>query len=144
MGLRGRKSADHLNVVRMSQERPTPPKDISRLGRKIWKEIVDSLPPGWFLKGAYRLLFAYCEAAAVHADACAIIKKLGLLLKNSVGGVKTNPAISIQTAKAGEMAMLASKLRLSPSAYRDKSAAGTEGRERPQSKRAGMMFGDGD
>lgn len=143
MGLRGRKSAEHLNVVRVGPERPKPPKKISKAGRKIWKDIVAAHPPGYFRRGAIPLLFAYCEAVAVHAEACILIQK-GLLVKTAGGSYKNNPAIAIQTAKAGEMAQLASKLRLSPSSYRDRDVAGVESREKPKSKRAGMMFGDDD
>jgi P27 family predicted phage terminase small subunit len=141
MGLRGRKSAEHLNVVRVGPERPKPPHKISKAGRKVWKDIVDSHPPGYFRKGAIPLLFAYCEAVAVHSEACELIKK-GLLIKTAGGSFKQNPAIAIQTAKAGEMGMLASKLRLATSSYRDRDVAGAESREKPESKRKGMAFGD--
>lgn len=143
LGLRGRKSAEHLNVVRVGPERPKPPHKISKAGRKTWKDIVDSHPPGYFRKGALPLLLAYCEAVAVHAEACVMIQK-GLLVKTAAGGFKQNSAIAIQTAKSGEMGMLASKLRLATSSYRDRDAAGTESREKPKSKRAGMMFGEDD
>jgi len=141
MGLRGPKSQNHLNVVTVGVDRPKPPRKLSKIGRDTWKEIVDSHAPGFFRKGALPLLFAYCEAVAVHAGACELIKE-GLLIPTAGGSFKANPAIAIQTAKAGEMGMLASKLQLANSSYRDRDAAGTQGREKPKSKRAGMAFGD--
>ena len=142
MGLRGPKPDNHLNIVRISSERPKPPNGMSERARKTWKDIVDSLPAGYFRKGAYPLLRAYCEAEAAHFKATETIDKTGILVKTPIGGVKANPAIAIQTAKSGEMAQLASKLRLSVSSYRDRDAAGADGREKPKGKRAGLMFGE--
>lgn len=142
MGLRGPTSQNHLNVITISQERPKPERDMSARAKKTWKLIVDSLPPGYFRKGAIPLLRAYCEAESAHYEACKTIAKVGLLVKSAMGGVKANPAIAIQTAKSGEMACLASKLRLSVSSYRDRDAAGTDSREQPVSKRKGLMFSD--
>jgi P27 family predicted phage terminase small subunit len=130
-------------VVKVGPERPKPPHKISKVGRQVWKEIVASLPPGYFRRGSLPLLLAYCEAVSVHAEACVLIQK-GLLIKTAAGGFKANPAIAIQTAKAGEIGMLASKLRLAVSSYRDRDVAGVEGREKPVSKRKGLMFGEGE
>lgn len=142
MGLRGPKSEKHLNVVRVAPERPKPPKGMGKRAKKTWKNIVDSLPPGFFRVGALPLLRAYCEAESVHYDAMLLIEKSSILIKTREGNFVKNPAVSIQSAKSNEMASLASKLRLSPSSYRDRDAAGKDGREQPKSKRAGLMFGD--
>ena len=143
MGLRGRKSAEHLNVVRVGPERPKPPYKMSKAGKGIWKEIVDAHPPGYFRPGTRRLLSAYCEAVVTHDEACLLVQK-SLLIKTSGGSFKQNPAIAVKVAMAGVMGMLASKLRLAVSSYRDRDVAGLEGREKPESKRKGLMFGEGE
>jgi P27 family predicted phage terminase small subunit len=114
---------------------------MSKRARETWKNIVDSLPPGFFKRGALPLLRAYCEAEATHYEASKKIATSGLIIKTS-STVKANPAIAIQTAKSGEMAQLSSKLRLSVSSYRDRDVVGRESRETARSKRSGLMFGE--
>lgn len=139
MGDRGPKANQHLNLIAGKlPERPRPPKDLCKEGRRIWKEIVKAHPPDFFHQGALYLLFAFCEAAVVHAEACKEVKAHGLLIDG-----KQNPAIPIQTAKAVAMGQLACKLRLSPSAYRDRDSAGREGRKRPpKDKRSKILYGE--
>lgn len=147
MGTRGPTPENHKLRIAPEAKRLKPPFGISKRARKTWNLIVDSLPPGYFRKGSIPLLRAYCEAEATHYNACKMIAKLdtpenpgGLFIKTNTT-VKANPAIAIQTAKSGEMAQLATKLRLSVNAYRDKDNAGVTGREKPKSKREGLMFG---
>lgn len=142
MGERGPKPENGLKIVRSTGQRPKPEAGMSLRARKTWRKIVESLPPGYFRPGSLPLLRAFCEAESEHFIATETIIKIGQLVKTGVGGVKANPAIAIQTAKSGEMAQLSSKLRLSVSSYRDRDVAGAEGREKPKSKRAGLMFGE--
>jgi P27 family predicted phage terminase small subunit len=146
MGSRGPKSQNqNLNLVTMTEERPSPPAGLSKRAKNTWREIVDSLPPSYFRKGAIPLLKAYCQAEEVHHAACRSINTVGLFVETK-DSVKANPAIAIQTAKANEMATLSTKLRLSVSAYRDRDAAGVDGREKPKSNRAnsGLLLGGRD
>ena len=145
MGKRGPKSEKEramLSLVAASIERPEPPKGMSKRAIVTWKAITGSLPPGYFRKGAIPLLRAYCEAEALHYEASRIIDETGLFIELEDGSMKPNPAISIQTAKSNEMSTLSTKLRLSVNSYRDRDAAGADGREKPQGKRAGLMFGE--
>ena len=149
MGKRGPKpqSESHLNVVVASGERPRPLFGMSDRARNLWVKIVDSLPPAHFRPCSLPILRAYCEAEAVHFEACQAIKKTGLFVKAAGSteenpSMKANPAIAIQTAKSSEMAMLSAKLRLSVNSYTDRQKEAPD--EKPKSARKGLMFGGRD
>src|SRR5512137_1733736 len=110
MGKRGVKSANQtIYIPGFSEERPPPPTGMNVRAKRIWKQIVKSLPPTHFRQGDYPLLRAYCEAEALHWDACKAIKAEGAVLQGKV--IKANPWVAIQTQTAHTMSQLATKLR---------------------------------
>lgn len=73
MKQRGRQSSASLSVVciDVSRQRPPPPKYLTLDQRKVWREIVESTPAGWFSRED-QLLVAYCRSVCT----CNYIAKL--------------------------------------------------------------------
>ncbi len=88
MRKRGRKSSAELAVVAVSQEarRPSPPAELTEAQAKIWQDIVDTQPGGWFRPAEDALLIAYCR----HVDAA-----------NRVSAIAT--AFDYTTGKLGDL-----------------------------------------
>jgi hypothetical protein len=66
MRKRGRKSAAELSIVTVAVDgyRPEPPADLRDPEVRIWREIVATLPGGWFTRANQPLLTAYCRHVA--------------------------------------------------------------------------------
>ena len=112
--------------------------------QRIWREIVADYPPAHFRPAEYPLLRAYCEAEALHFEAClkvaeegGVIDRLGLTKEGELVrlGVKANPWVAIMVSQAGIKAQMATKLKLSQSTKR----AGDEEPEKPKSKRGNLL-----
>lgn len=155
MGKHGPKAASQtIHALGFSEKRPGPRQGMTLRAQRIWKEIIASLPPTELRPGDYPLLRAYCEAEALHYEACQEIAKEGAVIKRMKREVKedgtvietelaskANPWVAIQTAKANEMSMLATKLRLCRNSRTSNKVADTQ-KPQPKSKRKGMAFGD--
>lgn len=141
MGLRGPPSGASLTVVAPPefQERPKPLPGMTPRAAKVWIDIVAGFPPTWFRPADMQLLRAYCEACALNAKACAQLGKAATV-KTAMGGTKPSPWNGIRNATAGEMASLATKLRLTVSSRVSDRKAESESRPEPTSKRSGLMF----
>jgi|SRR5690606_17158381 len=122
---RGRASVeDRLTVVSATAQRLEPHHSLTEQQRKLWQEIVDSLPADFFRPGDVPLLAAYCKAWSFYLLACAEIEANGVTLQDERGKRFANPAQQMVVTQASAMAQLATKLRLAPSSrYTEKSAA---------------------
>ena len=68
---RGRKSAEEIAIEQIADVvRPEPPKNLDDDEAKVWREVVDRMPPNWFPRETHGLLAQYCkhEAAVVFID----------------------------------------------------------------------------
>jgi hypothetical protein len=68
MRKRGRKSTAELSVVAVAVDgyRPKPPLGLQDEEATIWRNIVSSLPGGWFTRSNEPLLTAYCRHVATR------------------------------------------------------------------------------
>jgi len=66
MKKRGRKSAAELSIITVAVDgyRPEPPTDLRDSEIQIWRNIVSSVPGGWFNRSNEPLLTAYCRHVA--------------------------------------------------------------------------------
>jgi P27 family predicted phage terminase small subunit len=141
MGARGPKSESQSKFHRIYPERPKPPRGLTGGARKLWRQIIDSLPSDYFKKAELGLLSAYVQAAHLHTEAMKEVQELGLVLEMGEKGYKVvNPALVIANKQAMLMSTLATKLRLCPNSRISKSTASTT-RDRRPSTRPGLMFG---
>jgi hypothetical protein len=67
---RGRKSAVSLSVVPTSLpgERPPPPAELDEIEARLWRTIVDALPPTWLDAAAQTILVRAVAQAAICED----------------------------------------------------------------------------
>jgi phage terminase small subunit len=136
MGARGRTSTAALAVVAVDdQERPAPWPNLAPAEADYWRNIVDSLPPTWFRPSDLPLLAAYCKAAARHDAA---VDRLGGeqdIYENTRTGVQMpNANYRIISQCIAQMAQLAGKLRLCPSARYDEGKAHRQIKHSPPAK----------
>jgi phage terminase small subunit len=108
MSPEARQAAQNVLVLPMS--RPEPPPRLTEEQAKSWREIVERMPPNWFLPEALPVLEAYCVQITRQREVTAELnatKAKGFsnhrfkLLREENVGVKT-------------LLSLATKLRLTP------------------------------
>jgi len=94
---------------------PVCPEHLSDDGKAIWRQIMDSLPPGMIAAADTPLLAAFCEAWSTHKAATEELNRdRDLLGKNLAPAGKPSPYIKIASEAARTMATLATRLGLSP------------------------------
>lgn len=128
MGARGSRSADEQAADGFNDgdgERMPPPYDLLESERAEWFEIVNCMPADHFTPADVPLLRAYCCASALHRQARLSVHTDGMILYDERGRAKANPAAGILATQATSMALLSSKLRLSPAARTDKRGVST-------------------
>lgn len=118
---------------------------MSGAAKAVWKRIVDDLPVEYFCEHELDQLRAYCEAAAMNAEAIAtrnrrIPKNAEPAIVELLMGEKVE-ALKIFRTTSYVMTNLGTKLRLNKnSKLTNKQAAGIE-TGKPKSARKGLMFG---
>jgi phage terminase small subunit len=123
MHTRGRLSAEGQvaarNVLIMPTSRPEPPKGLTSQQAKHWREIVARMPANWFLTEALPILEAYCVQITRQRHLAAKINKLeqaGADEDKEYAGLARR-----ETAGVRALAILATKLRLTPQSTTNKA-----------------------
>lgn len=95
---------------------PVCPEYLSDDARAVWETIMTSVPPGMITVADAPLLTCYCEAVAQHKEASIRLREekdlLGGRMVTRSG--KPSPYLRIMEQSARTMAMLATRLGLSP------------------------------
>jgi P27 family predicted phage terminase small subunit len=99
-----------------SDARLSPPDFLARAPAQEWRDIVNSLPAGYFRPSDVPMLAAFCISSACHKELAGIIQRDGLIIESGRGTKIANPASRMMLEHAGAMAQMAIKLRLCPSA----------------------------
>jgi hypothetical protein len=78
MRKRGRKSTAELSIIAVSVDgyRPEPPADLRDPEVQIWRNIVSSVPGGWFSRSNEPLLAAYCRHVATSDRLAKLVEKV--------------------------------------------------------------------
>jgi P27 family predicted phage terminase small subunit len=118
---------------------PRVPVHLTADERKIWADIVGSLPDGLLSRADDLILERMAVAAARWRAATETIRKSGYLVQSPQGPVR-NPLLVVQSVAAREMHAAGSELGLSP-ASRARLAAPTARDDDPMALLLGM---DGD
>lgn len=136
MGTRGKTSSAALSVVSVdAQARPEPWPNLSEAEAVYWRNVVASLPADWFRPSDLPLLAAYCKVAARHDAAVARLENEEPVIENvRTGGQQPNANFRIIQQCVMQMAQLATKLRLCPSARYDRQKANTAIKRSPSAK----------
>lgn len=117
-----RKSAANLSLIRPgidpAPSRLQPPRDLAADERRLFLELVNATRPQHFLPSDRPLLVRYVEAACLAARASRELKTLGV-----VGPEGVNPWLAVRSRATREMAVLSTRLRLSPQSRLNQRAA---------------------
>ena len=109
--------------------RMEPPDDLTEEELVEWNKIVNSLPANYFRAPDAPLLRAFCASAALYNEALKRIRDEGIVITIGAGTNRqrqqAHPAKDILTSQASAMAVMASKLRLCPSARMVQAKAST-------------------
>lgn len=100
------------------------PEYLTPLAKDYWRNIVAAFPAGYFTNADRVLLEQYCEAAALHRNATATLRKEGRRYKDKNGVQRKNPAVDDQHQARCDCAMLATKLRITKTAMISPKVAG--------------------
>lgn len=120
---------------------PRVPLHLSADERKLWADVVASLPVGLLSRADETILERFAVAWARFREAGRLIAKSGLLVQSPQGPIR-NPLLVVQNACAKELHAAGSDLGLSPVARARMSQIGSEGDD-PMALLLGME-GDAD
>lgn len=120
-----RKSLAALSVASLDtvSRRIKPPADLPEPCRRIWVELVDSLPPDRFHTSDRPLLVLYCRALHQAELAFEALEQYGAAADDSV-----SPWQRVADSAVKQAATLATKLRLCPQSRLDRTVAGPAAR----------------
>jgi len=111
----GRYSKTELSIVpRRELPQPEPPATLSESGKEIWRGIVAGFRPDWF-QGCESILACYCETATIERQIAGVITECG------VKDERWPELVRLHCNVASSLANLATKMRLTPQATRNKS-----------------------
>ena len=119
-----------------------PPEYLTPLAKDYWRNMVAAFPGGYFTNADRVLLEQYCEAAALHRNATATLRKEGRKYKDKNGVMRKNPAVEDQHQARCDCAMLATKLRLTKTAMVSPKVAGRAAQTAAESAEAEDAFSD--
>lgn len=137
-----KKSLASLSVVApMRGHLPVPPEHLTQAQAQIWTDVVATKPHDWFGADSFPVLSDYCRAIDMDNELAAVVNDFDRSSLTTYEGIQSWKALlKMQREQQKHVAMLATKLRLTPqSRYNAKSAATANNRvglERPWASRA--------
>ncbi len=137
----GKKSAASLSVVAdLRGHLPQPPDYLTAPQAQIWADVVATKPHDWFAADSFPVLADYCRAVDMDHELAAVVNDFDRSTITSWEGLQSWKALlKMQREQQKHVAMLATKLRLTPqSRYNAKNAATANNRaglERPWGNR---------
>ena len=118
------------------------PSYLSSLAKKYWALTVEAFPAGHFVNCDRVLLEQFCEAAAEHKQALAVIKKEGRFYTDSKGVKRIHPAVTDARDARRAVCMLGTKLRITKHSQMSQQVARTQARDGDYAARASDAFAD--
>jgi hypothetical protein len=104
----GRKSAASLSVIApdIAQQRPEPPSRLTAAEKRVWRETVERMRPGWF-RGSENVLEMFCTSVVLERRLAGWIKEL-----DDPKDFRYRDLIKMHKTEAMLVANLATRLRL--------------------------------
>jgi phage terminase small subunit len=133
----GKRSAASLSIISGSfSQLPQPPDHLTPSQAQIWAAVVATKPHDWFQADSFPVLSDYCRAIDMDNEMADAVNGYDRAALTGFEGLQTWKAlIKMQRDQQKHVAMLATKLRLTPqSRYNAKSASTASNRaglERP-------------
>jgi phage terminase small subunit len=140
MGSRGRKSADERAakaLVLIETRRPSPPAGLTEAEQAVWRDVVGSLPAGWFAKAAWPLLVAYCRHVVRAEILAQQVTAFRMEWLAADGGLQRFDALlKMAERETRALTACARSLRFTPQSQMRATAAGSAAaRVNPEGKR---------
>jgi hypothetical protein len=126
MGIRGRKSAASLAVVRMiSDSRPQPPEELTEEQAEEWLAVTRRMPADFFPREVHPLLSAYCRHILSFRHLSKLIDEFKPTWLAEAGGLERLDRLGKMRDREGRaLSSAATRLRLTPqSRMHQRSAA---------------------
>ena len=92
-------------------DRFPPPLHIPYVGRRLWKELLDSLPIDWFITADLPMLELYCTAYAEYLDYRKRAIDSGEVYEDEKGVLRINPYWLMAEKQKNFMMQLSTKLK---------------------------------
>lgn len=126
----GRKSAEALaNLSLVSVRRPEPPPNLNAKQAALWRSIVATKPPDWFLADTLPLLEAYIIAIGLANTLQTELDKFGQApLGSGKNFAKFRRLVSMHQQQVKMLTTLATKLRITQQSRLDKNKAASQAR----------------
>ena len=102
----------------------TAPISMTPAGKKVWKVLIETIPNENIIPSDLPIMEAYCETTVAFRKAVQKVSMDGIIIDE-----KMNPEAVWMDKCSSKLAVLAAKLRLSPSARQDKSLTKGKGQE---------------
>ena len=100
------------------QHKVKAPMGMTPPAKKVWKELIDSIPNENILPSDFPIMEAYCETTALYRKAIQRVAMEGATITTEKGSVM-NPEAAWADKCSAKLAILAAKLRLTPSARKE-------------------------
>ena len=139
MGARGPKPSGH-KLILLENKRPAPPKRLGKIGKAMWKQILNSYQPGHFRRSELFLLEKYCVCEEIYWQAMGKVTECGLVTTTETGYQVQNTYLNIANAQVKLQSTLATKLRIATNSRISGSKAEYEKEPFINSSRRGMMY----
>jgi phage terminase small subunit len=136
MKQRGRVSADAASVVvppeaTLPTARLDPPPQLGAREAAEWQAVTARLGPAWFPRECHALLATYCTIKTQLDDVHQALAAFGPSLpEDQQGWGRYKGLTALRGRLAGQLASLATKLRLTPQSRVHRYAAGTQAHRR--------------
>ena len=144
-----RRALDKFPVPAEYQRKP--------IHKRLWEDLMGSVPSTWFLAGELPLLKAYINTLAKLEKVQASLFDEPVLIETMRGDAKANPYFTVMAQLQSLCTQMAVKLRLTPSMRFDPSraekarkdakaldeAANANSHDQVRNPRAGLLFGRG-
>ena len=112
------------------------PRHLSPVAKRLWKRIKLAMPPGFYTPADECLLSAYCEAWSDHVAATKALAEGHSLIVKTGTGYSVSPLVRIRSSAASTMAMLGTRLGLSPA---DRAGLATPAQSAEKGKWDGLI-----
>ena len=82
--------------------------------RKLWKSIIESLPPNWFITADLVMFELFCSTVAKYHEYGKRIAEEGACYEDSKGIIRATPWVAMQERAMASIITMSGKLKINP------------------------------